>query len=379
MKYNTIMEIDLNILKNNTKTLCQIFNEYQNKIATLKDNAYGMGLSIVNTLINNGINYILVGSIKDALEIRKYNASISILVNYFVNLEEIYDAINNNITITIPDLEYLRNVLTLNIKDELKVHLLIDNSANKFGLKTEKEISEVFEIVKNNKNIFIEGIYTNITTLGIVDENYYTQIANFIEKIEKYKSKVNIIHVNEPIMYHKKNKIINGISFDLALIGIEENIEDNLFTNFKIKNIEKKHNDLQFIDNKLECIFNITSQVMFISEAKKGDLIGKNYLAKEDMKVAIIPIGHKDGITKAIKYVKFNNKQIEILADDIDYMIIRGEGLNIYDTVDIIGKNRDLVELMNLLKTNRYYLMSILNKNLKRVYVNENNEGEDYL
>ncbi len=379
MKYNTIMEIDLNILKNNTKTLCQNFNEYQNKIATLKDNAYGMGLSIVNTLINNGINYILVGSIKDALEIRKYNASISILVNYFVNLEEIYDAINNNITITIPDLEYLRNVLTLNIKDELKVHLLIDNSANKFGLKTEKEISEVFEIVKNNKNIFIEGIYTNITTLGIVDENYYTQIANFIEKIEKYKSKVNIIHVNEPIMYHKKNKIINGISFDLALIGIEENIEDNLFTNFKIKNIEKKHNDLQFIDNKLECIFNITSQVMFISEAKKGDLIGKNYLAKEDMKVAIIPIGHKDGITKAIKYVKFNNKQIEILADDIDYMIIRGEGLNIYDTVDIIGKNRDLVELMNLLKTNRYYLMSILNKNLKRVYVNENNEGEDYL
>lgn len=379
MKYNTIMEIDLNILKNNTKTLCQNFNEYQFKIATLKDNAYGMGLSIVNTLINNGINYILVGSIKDALEIRKYNASISILVNYFINFEEIYDAINNNITITIPDLEYLRNILTLNIKDELKVHLLIDNSANKFGLKTEKEIKEAFEIVKNNQNIIIEGIYTNITTLGIVDENYYTQIANFIEKIEKYKSKVNIIHVNEPIMYHKKNKIINGISFDLALIGIEENIEDNLFTNFKIKNIEKKHNDLQFIDNKLECIFNITSQVMFIREAKKGDLIGKNYLAKEDMKVAIIPIGHKDGITKAIKYVNFKNKQIEILADDIDYTIIRGERLSIYDTVDIIGKNRDLVELMNLLKTNRYYLMSILNKNLKRVYVNENNEGEDYL
>ena len=379
MKYNTIMEIDLNILKNNTKILCQNFNEYQFKIATLKDNAYGMGLSIVNTLINNGINYILVGSIKDALEIRKYNASISILVNYFINFEEIYDAINNNITITIPDLEYLRNILTLNIKDELKVHLLIDNSANKFGLKTEKEIKEAFEIVKNNQNIIIEGIYTNITTLGIVDENYYTQIANFIEKIEKYKSKVNIIHVNEPIMYHKKNKIINGISFDLALIGIEENIEDNLFTNFKIKNIEKKHNDLQFIDNKLECIFNITSQVMFIREAKKGDLIGKNYLAKEDMKVAIIPIGHKDGITKAIKYVNFKNKQIEILADDIDYTIIRGERLSIYDTVDIIGKNRDLVELMNLLKTNRYYLMSILNKNLKRVYVNENNEGEDYL
>src|SRR5699024_3217639 len=99
--------------------LCKSYGDYQYKIASLKDNAYGMGLNIVNTLVNNGINYILVGPIKDALEIRKYNNDVPILVSYNVTEEEVYDAINNNITLTIADLEYLRSIICLNIKDNL--------------------------------------------------------------------------------------------------------------------------------------------------------------------------------------------------------------------------------------------------------------------
>ena len=113
MKFETLMEIDLKKLKNNTKLLCKSYSDYQYKIANLKDNAYGMGLSIVNTLVDNGINYILVGPIKDALEIRKYNNDVPILVTYNVTEEEVYDSINNNITLTIVDAEYSRSILCL--------------------------------------------------------------------------------------------------------------------------------------------------------------------------------------------------------------------------------------------------------------------------
>src|SRR5699024_3083427 len=120
MKFETLMEIDLNKLKSNTKFLCKSYSDYTYKIANLKDNAYGMGLSIVNTLVNNGINYILVGPIKDALEIRKYNNEVPVLVNYWVTEEEVFDAINNDITLTITSLEYLRSITCLDIKDDLK-------------------------------------------------------------------------------------------------------------------------------------------------------------------------------------------------------------------------------------------------------------------
>src|SRR5699024_5783076 len=112
-----------------------------------------------------------------------------------------------------------------------------------------------------------------------------------------------MIHLNEPIMYHKKLSYVNGIRFDLALIGIEENINDDWLTNMRIKNVEKRYGDLEFPNIDLQLIFTITSEVVSIGKVSKGDLVGRNYVARNDMIVAVVPIGHKDGITKAINYV----------------------------------------------------------------------------
>ena len=380
MKYDTLMEIDLKKLKNNTKLLCKSYGDYQYKIANLKDNAYGMGLSIVNTLVDNGINYILVGPIKDALEIRKYNNDVPILVTYNVTEEEVYDAINNNITLTIADAEYLRSILCLNIKDDLKLQILIDNGSNKIGIKNNLDLKEVIKIIDENDHLVLEGIYTDLTTIGVEDEYYYHQINTFYQIISNYLGLDIIIHLNEPIMYHKRLDYVNGIRFDLALIGIEENINDDWFTNMRIKNIEKKYGDLEFPNIDLQLIFTITSEVQSVGRVSKGDLVGRNYIAKDDMLVAVVPIGHKDGITKAIEYVGIDNFKRNILADDIDHLIVEVDGgVREKDKVYIVNEERGIYDFLTLLKTNRYYLMSILNRNLSRVYKNDERGGDNYL
>ena len=380
MKFETLMEIDLKKLKNNTKLLCKSYSDYQYKIANLKDNAYGMGLSIVNTLVDNGINYILVGPIKDALEIRKYNNDVPILVTYNVTEEEVYDAINNNITLTIADAEYLRSILCLNIKDDLKLQILIDNGSNKIGIKNNLDLKEVIKIIDENDHLVLEGIYTDLTTIGVEDEYYYHQINTFYQIISNYLGLDIIIHLNEPIMYHKRLDYVNGIRFDLALIGIEENINDDWFTNIRIKNIEKKYGDLEFPNIDLQLIFTITSEVQSVGRVSKGDLVGRNYIAKDDMLVAVVPIGHKDGITKAIEYVGIDNFKRNILADDIDHLIVEVDGgVREKDKVYIVNEERGIYDFLTLLKTNRYYLMSILNRNLSRVYKNDERGGDNYL
>ena len=380
MKFEALMEIDLKKLKNNTKLLCKSYSDYQYKIANLKDNAYGMGLSIVNTLVDNGINYILVGPIKDALEIRKYNNDVPILVTYNVTEEEVYDAINNNITLTIADAEYLRSILCLNIKDDLKLQILIDNGSNKIGIKNNLDLKEVIKIIDENDHLVLEGIYTDLTTIGVEDEYYYHQINTFYQIISNYLGLDIIIHLNEPIMYHKRLDYVNGIRFDLALIGIEENINDDWFTNMRIKNIEKKYGDLEFPNIDLQLIFTITSEVQSVGRVSKGDLVGRNYIAKDDMLVAVVPIGHKDGITKAIEYVGIDNFKRNILADDIDHLIVEVDGgVREKDKVYIVNEERGIYDFLTLLKTNRYYLMSILNRNLSRVYKNDERGGDNYL
>lgn len=380
MKYETKMEIDLKKLKFNTTLLCESYNDYKYKIANLKDNAYGMGLKIVNTLVDNGINYILVGSIKDALEIRKYNNDIPILVSYYVTEEQVYDAINNNLTLTVANLKYLENINNLKIRDKLKVQILIDNGSNKMGFNNNLELQEAILLIESNKNLELEGIYTDLTTIGVEDEYYYNQINTFYQIVSNYLDSDIMIHLNEPIMYHKKLSYVNGIRFDLSLIGIEENINDDWFTNLRIKNVEKRYGDLEFPNIDLQLIFNVTSEVMNIGRVSKGDLIGRYFIAKEDMYIAIIPIGHKDGFTKAIEYVGINNYKRNILADDIDHLIVEAdEMVKEKDKVYIINEERGIYDFLSLLKTNRYYLMSILNRNLKRVYINTEISKGSYL
>ena len=379
MKFDTILEIDLYKLKNNVKLLCESYKDYKYKVANLKDNAYGMGFKIVKTLIQNGINYILVGPLKDAIDIRRFNNDINIIVGYYIDIEQIYDAISNNLIITIPSLEYLKKITELNIRDDLKLQLLIDNGSNKMGLKNKLEVKEAINLIDDSEHLILDGIYTDLTSVGIEDDFYYKQVNNFYKIINDCLDKNIIIHLNEPIMYHQKLEYINGIRFDLSLIGIEENIEDNFITNMKIKNIQKRYNDLQFPDIDLKLIFTITSEVMDIGKVKKGDLIGRNYIAKEDMDIAVIPIGHKDGITKAIKYVGINNYKRDIIADDIDHLIVTGDDVKIHDKVYIVNEERGIYDFLTLLKTNRYYLMSVLNRNLRKKYINGESNGEDYL
>ena len=381
MKYETKMEIDLKKLKNNILLLDKSYRDYQYKLANLKDNAFGMGLSIVNTLVDNGINYIVVGSLKEALEIRKYNRKVPILVTVDLSDEEIYDAINNDITICISDLEYLRSILCLSIKDRLRVQILIDNGSNKMGLSNNLELREAIKLLDEAKYLELDGIYTDLTTIGVEEEYYYQQIDTFYQIISNYLDRDIIIHLNEPIMYHKKLNYVNGIRFDLAMLGIEENINDDWFTNLRVKNVQKKYGDLEFPNIDLQLIFTITSEVASIASVSKGDLVGRNYIARDDMLVAIVPIGHKDGITKAIEYVGINNFKRNIIADDIDHLIVEVDGgVRLHDKVFIVNEDRGIYDFLTLLKTNRYYLMSILNRNLPRVYINgETRKGDNYL
>ena len=175
MKYETIMEIDLNKLKNNTKLLCKSYNDHKYKMADLKDYGHGLGLKIADILYKNGINYVIVGSLKEALEIRKFNTEVNILVNYFVTEDEIYDCINNNIAITIYNLDYLQILNNLELKDQIKLHILIDNGSNLLGINKKEEFKDSLDIINNNKYLVLEGIYTELTSSGVEDEYYYHQ------------------------------------------------------------------------------------------------------------------------------------------------------------------------------------------------------------
>ena len=372
------IEVNLNILEKNVVNLFRKYNNYRYKIADLRNNAFGMGIFIVNKLESLGFDYCFVSTLREAINIRKYNQNIPILVEKEIDLEYIYDAINHNVTITIKTLDYLKKLINLEIRDTLKFHVLLDNKYNKLGIKNSKELLEIVELVKDNKKLVFEGIYTNLTDYGKVSESYYIQVDYFTKIVSKINDDL-IIHVNEPVMYHKKNKLINGIKYDLSMFGIVEKDEVGFWNNIQKKNLEKRYGVYSFeeLDVNLELAFSITAEVIAFKNILKGEAVGKNFVADENMDIAIIEVGHKDGITKAIKEIVINDGICEVIEDDLDYLYVKvSKKVDAGEKAYLISDYNYIDNVLENLKTNRYYLMSIINSDLKRVYIDSNEREE---
>ena len=380
MNKSAQFEVNIDYLNNNIDKLFDYYKDYKYKIADLRSNAFGMGLYVVKHLAEKNFDYVFTNTLKEAIEVRKYNQSIPILINKKVDSEFIYDAINNNVTITIDNYGYLEQLNELDLKDDLKVHILVNNNANVIGLN-EDELYMAYELIKDNKHLILEGLYTNITTYGIDDNHYYEQVSIFRQSISRINTEGLIVHGNEPIMYHKKLDYFNGIKFDVSLWGLIQNYKTTFISNHRRKKIESMYQENAFgeLPLDLEVVFAITARIERIINVPKDSLIGRNYIALDDINVAVIDAGHKDGITKALKVVVVNQEICDVLTDDIDTMYIKvSDDVSVGDKVYLISDFNNIDSVLLNLKTNRYYLLSILNTDLKRVYIMGDEEEELY-
>lgn len=370
------LEINIEKLEKNINSLFQKLENYDYKFIDLRNNFFGLGCYLVNTFAKY-FNYGLATNLNEAIKIRKYNREFPILIREQIIGEKVYDAIYNNITLTASDLNYLQEISLLPLKDDLKIHLFIDNGSNLIGFKTNDEIKKAIEIINKNKHLILEGIYTEISTYGYEDNYYYEQMANFLKIIEPIQTKNLLVHINEPLMYHNKLDSINGIKLDLSVIGLLQNFAN--CSNLKRKNLRKKYQNNAFKDLNLtlDLPWALTTDIKTISFVLKGTLIVRNYIAKDNMRVAILNIGHKDGITKALKVIVINNEICDILTDNIDEIVVKiSDNISLDDKAYIISDYNNIDNVLANLKTNRYYLMSILNNDLKRVYIENNEEKE---
>lgn len=386
MYRKTFARIDSDILKNNINEIKDKYNNYEYYIGVVKNNAYNHGMYIINDLIAGGINYLAVSSLEEAINIRKYNLNIPILCLEPIELEYIYDAINNNVTITIENLSYLEELNTCKIEDVLKIHLKIDSGMSRLGFTAAKELNKAVEIINNNQKLFLEGIYSHFATSGINDKYWDIQVENF-KKITKdiNLNLIPIVHLGRSLtlVNHKKISFCNGIRLGIIMFGFAQSMKVGNFLQETYRNfLVKKHNispTNRSNDLKLRTAFSLYSKVMSIRKIKAGEFVGynANYIAKEDCYIATLPIGYADGVTKTFKEVYIKNKRFEIIADTMDMIMIKvDKTIKIGDKVEIFGNNIKIKEVTARLGINAYHLFNQITNRVPRVHVKDGFEEE---
>lgn len=379
MYRKTYVKIENSILTSNVKKIINKYQNYKYYIGVVKANAYGHGDYIINDLIKGGINYLAVSSLEEAISIRKYNQEIPILVLEPINIDHLNTILENNITITVDSLVYTKSLIEKNFPKELKVHIKLDTGMNRLGIKDKQEVTDTINLLKENNSIIIEGIYTHIGTSGINDI-YYDQSIN---KFKELTSNINleeipIVHLNRSItlVHHTPYQYETGVRLGIIMYGFNQSInEPTGIRKIKRDLLIKKlgiSKSILYNDLDLKTAFSLYSEVISIRNVSKGEFVGygANYIAKENIIVATIPIGYNDGITKSIKYVSINNKLYEIIGDIcMDMIQVKVDNtIKLYDTVEIFGKNISIKDVSTRINTNAYHIFTGITTRVPRIY-----------
>ncbi len=389
MYRKTFIEINLDNIIKNVKNIIKKYPDYKYYIGMVKSNAYGHGMYVINEMINNGINYLAVSNLEEALDIRRFNKDIPVLCVEPIELDSIDVAIKNNVTITIHDIDYFKKIND-QIKKKIKVHIKIDTGMNRLGIKDKDEFNEIVKLIKENDNIYLEGLFTHFATPGVNDKFYDNQISQF-----KYitsdidLSKIDIIHLSSSfiMLAHPKIEIANGVRCGTILFGYDiapkklNNSPKNILRKIRNSYLIKKYNiskTYENVDIDLKPAFKVKTNVIQIKKIKKHEKVGYGilYEAQKNEIIATLPIGYDDGIgiNHENRYVLINNKKYKAVGEISMCMmsVLVDESVKVGDSVTIMGDSITLGMMSRLNNTSIHNTLVNIGKVLPRIYKKDN-------
>jgi len=280
----TWVEISKKALLNNIAQIKKILPKKTKFMAVVKSNAYGHGLFEVVNSIKNNVDYLATFHFEDAILMRQKGVKLPILVMSRIFEDQIDLAIKHDIIATISTLDILQK-----IKKPLRCHICIDTGLGRDGFVF-SQLDEVLAAAKKSK-LKIEGIYAHFSASDDVSKDAYTKAQ--IEKLLIWKRA--FVKNNFKILTHHAASAgslmgYTNSEFDLVRVG------KALYGNWPSQDVQKACQK----KTTLLPVLTWKTKITELRELKKGEKISYNctYELKKNSKVATLPIGYFDGISR---------------------------------------------------------------------------------
>ncbi len=343
-------------LKSNIDYIKEKIGNNKKIISMVKANGYGAGdVLLAQELQKIGIEDFGVACIDEAIRLRKNSILGMILVTSVLLGDETKKAIENDICISVSDMENMMYIdKVAKSKNKIaKIHIKIDTGMTRLGFSKDNIIINFNKILKL-ENIKVEGIYTHLSCADSDEEYTDNQISEFkfvVDELTKIY-KFNYIHIlnSDGVEYHS-----HKVDFDTHVrVGI---IMHGYCGNTKP-------------------ILKLTAPVIHVTNIDKYTKVGYGGTAivKPNTKVAVIKIGYADGISRSLSNkinVEINGVKCHQIGNIcMDLMMIDVTSLNNIkegDEAIIWDYENDLKEIAKLSNKITYEVISNLGCRIERI------------
>ncbi len=366
--HQTVLEINLSAIINNLNYFRGLLKPDTKVMAMVKAFSYGSGsFEIANALQFHKVDYLAVAYADEGVELRKAGINLPIMVmnpeeESFVAMfkyklePEIY---------SFRILSILEKSLYIQQVDEIvPIHIKLDTGMHRLGFE-ENDIEKLIELLKNNTKLKIASVFSHLAAAD--DKTHDNFTLSQIDKFDRLSNKI-INNFNYLILRHILNSA--GIhrfpqaQYDMVRLGIGlYGVHYNEQEQFKLQNVSK-----------------LKSCISQIKEIPANTSIGYNrsFIAKDNMKIAVIPIGYADGLSRTLSNGKgkvlIKGKFAPIVGNicmDMCMVDITNINCNEGDEVIIFGEDYPIIEFAKTLGTIPYEVLTSISRRVKRIYYQE--------
>lgn len=372
----TWAEISLSALKHNIEVFralcpnCDI-------MAVVKANAYGHTSDAVCSVLakeESGVSCFAVSNLNEAIELRRENVKLPILILGYTPVDAIDLLYENDIIQTVFSSEYA-SALNNAAKEKgikIKVHIKLDTGMGRIGFDCRNDnLCGVNEAVLAAKSEHFEvlGIFTHFADAdrdkasddGFTDMQH-NRFMKAVEVFEKEGFNNLCIHcANSAATLFDSDKHHNMVRVGISLYGLTPNTALT-------------------ISEKLLPVMSFKTVVTQVKEIAKGDTVsyGRTYKAEKPRKIATLAVGYADGYPRLLSnkgYVLINGKRANIVGrvcmDQMCVDVTDIENCRQGSEAVLFGKDLPVEVLAELCGTINYEIVCGISARVPRVVISD--------
>jgi Alr-MurF fusion protein len=365
--HETVLEINLNAISHNLSFYKSKLKPTTKMMVMVKAFGYGSGgFEIAKLLEHHKVDYLGVAFADEGISLKNAGIKLPIMV---LNPEttSFSSIIQYHLEPEIYSLKGLNAFLQLAENRKLKhypIHIKLDTGMHRLGFE-EGNLDELIAILKGNKFVTVKSVLSHLATSDDMQHQDFTnfQIALFEKLSSKFMAELHI----KPIRHIMNTSGISNFpeaQYDMVRLGIGLYGDSN--------DVEEQ----KYLEN-VGTLKSIISQIRTI-QAGESVGYGRRFLANKPTKIATIPIGYADGISRhwgnGAGFVTINNQKARIVGSIcMDMLMVDCTEINCKegDSVIIFGESPSVSFIANQLQTIPYEILTSISQRVKRVFYRE--------
>src|SRR5699024_10436758 len=162
-----VVKVNLGAIRRNIKNEMKHLATGQKMLSVVKANAYGHGaVEVVKIAIEEGAEGLCVAILDEALQFLHSDIVKQNIVMVLVSPKYYTISATNNVSLTIPNLEWLKEAEKYLEKEQLqlKVHIGVDSGMGRIGFNEDEDFIAANKFLQNNDNFYVEGMFAHFAS-----------------------------------------------------------------------------------------------------------------------------------------------------------------------------------------------------------------------